>query len=108
MKVVNGLKNTKVPGCSRFLTTSFHYHRSKRQNKNCYSCGHTVQGDKTRSAYKIFLWETLHVKTSPRHTSVKAGITLVNIMAEFGKETSSSIKLGRIHIHATHATSRKT
>lgn len=45
MKVVNGLKNTKVPGCSRFLTTSFHYHRSKRQNKNCYSCGtHSARG----------------------------------------------------------------
>jgi len=65
---------------------------------------YTVQGDKTRSAHKIFLWENLHIKISPRHIGVKAGITLVNIMAVFGKETSSSIKLGRIRNRAIHAT----
>lgn len=89
---------------SGFLTTLFLYHWSKRENKNCYSCGiHGARGQ-NKKCVKNFLWETLHIKTSPRHTGVKAEITLVNIMAVFGKETSSSIKLGRIHNRAIHAT----
>jgi hypothetical protein len=102
------LKNTEVPGSSGFLTTLFHYHSSKRQNRNCYSCEiHSARGQ-NKKCVQNFMWETLHVKESSRHTGVKAGITLVNIMAGFGKETSRSVKLGRIHIRAIHATSRKT
>lgn len=97
-----------MPGFIRFLTTLFRYHWSKRQNKNCYSCCiHSARGQ-NKKCIQNFLWESLHVKTSPRHTGVKAGITLVTIMAEFRKETLSSIKLDSIHIRDTHVTSRKT
>jgi hypothetical protein len=54
MKIVNGLKNTKVPSSSGFLNTVFRYHWSKRQNKTVIVVVYTLQGDKTRSVFKIF------------------------------------------------------
>jgi len=93
MKLVIGLKNTKVRNSSKFLTTLFRYRWSKTQNKNCYSCGIHSARRQNKKCVQNFPWETLHVKTSSRHTGVKARITLVNIVTGFGKETS---EFGRI------------
>lgn len=69
MKAVNGLKNTKVPSCSGFLTTLFRYHWMKRQNKKCYNCViHSARGQ-NKKRVQNFLWEILHVK---HHLDIQA------------------------------------